>query len=163
MRPAAARVSWDAAPTTSQKVTYTVLLDGEPVARGLTVRALRPPAVYLGNGVRHVQVVGTDAQGQAIATDPVDLKVDARPPSARYTNTTSRRHGRHAIAVTVADAASGVVAARTTCRFGDGSTVQQGHKTFRHAYRRAGRYVVRVVTRDRAGNPATLRLRVAVR
>ena len=65
--------------------------------------------------------------------------------------------------MTVADAASGVVAARTTCRFGDGSKVQQGHKTFRHSYRRAGRYVVRVVTRDRAGNQTTLRLRVAVR
>jgi hypothetical protein len=65
--------------------------------------------------------------------------------------------------VTVADAASGVVAARTTCRFGDGSRRQSGHKTFRHDYRRAGRYVVRVVTRDRAGNAATLRIRVQVR
>jgi hypothetical protein len=163
VRPAAARVSWDPAPTTSPKVTYTVLLDGEPVARGLTVRALRPPAVYLGNGVRQVQVIGTDAQGQAIAADPVDLKVDARPPTARYRSTAGRKYGRHSIAVTVADAASGVVAAKTTCRFGDGSKVQQGHKTFRHKYKRAGRYVVRVVTRDKAGNQTTLRLRVMAR
>jgi PKD domain len=163
VRPGAARVSWDRAPSTSQKITYTVLLDGQPVAQGLTVRALRPPAVYLGNGVRHVQVVGTDADGQSIATDAVDLRVDARPPTARARSTAGRRHGRHSVAVTVADAASGVVAARTTCRFGDGSRVQQGHKTFRHNYRRAGRYVVRVVTRDRAGNRTTLRLRVTAR
>ncbi|WP_027007848.1 hypothetical protein [Conexibacter woesei] len=163
VRPGAARVTWQPAPSTSQRITYTVLLDGRPVAQGLSVRALRPAAVYLGNGVRHVQVVGTDAQGQAIASDPVDLRVDGRPPTATARNTTGRRYGRHSLAVAVADAASGVMAARTTCLFGDGSRLQKGHRTFRHEYQRAGRYVVRVVTRDRAGNQATVRLRVTVR
>jgi PKD domain-containing protein len=162
VRPRLARLTWEAAPSAA-RVTYSVLLDGDPVAEGLRARSLVPATTKLGNGKRQVQVIATDPQGQAVASDPIDLKVDARPPTAKAAAAPRRRHGRHAIAVTVADPASGVVAARTTCRFGDGSKQQKGHRTFRHRYRRAGRYVVRVVTRDRAGNGTTLRLRVQVR
>ncbi len=163
VRPRLARLKWEAAPSTARGVTYSVLLDGDPVAQGLQARSLVPAATALGNGKRQVQVIATDAQGQAVASDPVDLKVDARPPTAKAADAPRRKYGRHAIAVTVTDPASGVVAGRTTCRFGDGSKQQKGHRTFRHRYRRAGRYVVRVVTRDRAGNATTLRLRVQVR
>jgi hypothetical protein len=163
VRPRAARVRWDAAPSTTQRVTYAVLVDGEPVAQGLATRALVPAATALGDGQRQVQVVATDAEGQALASDPVALKVDARPPTAKAKAAPRKRYGRHALAVTVADPASGVVAAKTTCLFGDGSRRQSDHRTFRHRYRRAGRYVVRVVTRDRAGNATTMRLRVTVR
>ncbi len=163
VRPRLARLKWDAAPSTARQITYSVLLDGDPVAQGLQARSLIPTATALGNGKRQVQVIATDAQGQAVASDPVGLKVDARPPTAQAAVAPRRKFGRHAIAVTVADPASGVVAAKTTCRFGDGSKQQKGHRTFRRRYRRAGRYVVRVVTRDRAGNATTLRLRVQVR
>ncbi|HWI71786.1 MAG TPA: PKD domain-containing protein [Baekduia sp.] len=163
VRPKRARVTWEAAPSTASRVTYTVLVDGDAVAKGLQARLLVPAATALGNGVRQVQVVATDGQGQAVASDPVDLKVDARPPTAKAAAAPRKQYGRHAIAVTVADPASGVVAGKTTCRFGDGSKQQKGHRTFRHRYKRAGRYVVRVVTRDRAGNATTVRLRVQVR
>jgi hypothetical protein len=163
VRPRSARLRWEAAPSTTPRITYTVLLDGDPVARGIAARALVPAADVLGNGVREVQVIGTDAQGQAIASDPVQLKVDARPPTAKVALAPRRRYGRRAVVVTVADPASGVVAARTTCLFGDGTKRAKGHRTFRHRYQRPGRYVVRVVTRDRAGNATTLGLRVQVR
>jgi len=161
--PRRARLTWEAAPSTAPLVTYSVLVDGDPVAQGLRTRALTPAATALGDGVRQVQVLATDAQGQAVASDPVRLKVDARPPTATAKAAPRKRYGRHAIAVTVADAGSGVVASATTCRFGDGSRQQKGHRTFRHRFRRAGRYVVRVVTRDKAGNATTLRVRVQVR
>jgi hypothetical protein len=163
VRPRRARLTWEAAPSTAPRVTYSVLVDGDPVAQGLRARSLTPAASALGHGVRQVRVVATDAQGQAVVSDPVSLKVDARPPTARAKAAPRRQRGRHAIAVTVTDAGSGVLASRTTCRFGDGSRQQKGHRTFRHRYKRAGRYMVRVVTRDKAGNARTLRLRVQVR
>jgi hypothetical protein len=163
VRPRSARLRWEAAPSTTPRVTYTVLIDGDPAAQGLAGRAIVPAATALGSGVRQVQVVATDGAGQAVASTPVTLKVDARPPTAKAAAAPRKKYGRHAIAVTVADPASGVVGTKTTCRFGDGSRQQKGHRTFRHRYRRAGRYVARVVTRDRAGNTTTLRLRVQVR
>jgi hypothetical protein len=162
VRPRRARLRWEAAPS-SARITYSVLVDGDPVAEGLRQRSLTPAATALGDGVRQVQVVATDPQGQAVISDPVDLKVDARPPTAKAAAAPRRRYGRHAIAVTVSDRGSGVVAARTTVRFGDGTKADKGHRTFRHRYRRAGRHVVRVVTRDKAGNATTQRLRVQVR
>ncbi len=163
VRPKAARLRWGAAPSTARRVTYTVLLDGEPVVQGVVARALVPPPATLGTGVRRVQVVATDSQGQTVASDPVALKVDARPPIAKAAAAPRRTYGRHAIAVALTDNASGVVAAKSTCLFGDASKKQKGHRTFRHRYEKAGRYVVRVVTRDKAGNATTRRLRVQVR
>ncbi len=158
VRPSGARLRWEAAPSANAPLTYTVLLDGDPVASG-TRRALTPPPIVLGNGVRKVQVLATDAQGQAVASDPVKLKVDARPPSAKVAGAPAK-YGPHAIAVTVADPDSGV--AKTTCAFGDG-TGERGRRRFQHSYDRPGRYFVRVTTRDRAGNATSLRLGVQVR
>ncbi|HEY6759523.1 MAG TPA: PKD domain-containing protein, partial [Baekduia sp.] len=165
VRPRSARVKWDAAPSAAQLVTYTVLIDGQPVAQGLRNHWLTPSPALLGNGVRSVQVRSTDTLGQSIVSDPVTLKVDARPPRAKLTHDKKAPRRKRARAYTVAltDAGSGVLGSRSTARFGDGSTIQKGHRTFRHIYKKAGRYVIRVVTRDKAGNATTLRLRVAVK
>jgi hypothetical protein len=165
VRPRSVRLSWQQSPSATLHVTYSVLLDGDPIARGLTGRSLRPAAALLGSGRRRVQVLGTDLLGQTVLSDPVTLKVDGRAPTAKvaHDRKAARKKRPRAYVVTVADASSGVVAGRTTCTFGDGSKRVAGHRTFRHVYRRPGRYVVRVVTRDRVGNATTVRLRVQAR
>jgi hypothetical protein len=158
VRPARARVSWDRADSATGGVTYAVVLDGRVVRSGLRGRSFRVPARLLGSGVRHVQVLATDRSGQQLLTDRVNLRVDQRPPTATAKAAKGRR-----VTVTVTDADSRLVAARTRISFGDRTPAVRGRRGATHRYRRAGLYTVVVSARDRAGNVAALELPVVVR
>jgi hypothetical protein len=194
VRPAAARISWEAPASAPGGLTYAVVLDGQVVARGLTATSLRPNPRLLGDGVLDVQVLATDALGQEVLSPASELMVDARPPTvsvgaARAARRRSRggrrsrarsghasahrparRRGRSrprvlplGVLVRVRDRESGVLAAATTCSFGDGTPTVRGRAVCAHAYRRPGRYTIVVHARDRVGNASTSRLAVQVR
>jgi hypothetical protein len=157
VRPNNATVTWGGAEDATGGVTYSVLIDGRVVSRGLHGLGALPDRRALGSGVRHVQVLATDASGQQTLSSEHSLMVDGSAPVA------SARRGRaRTVTVRVKDAQSGAVARDTRISFGDG-THASGKLTSRHAYRRAGRYTIVVQMRDRVGNEGAAHLRVSVR
>jgi PKD domain-containing protein len=157
VRPSEAHISWSDAEDASGGVTYSVLIDGHVVMSGLHSLDALPPSRVLGSGVRHVQVLATDAAGQQTLSNQSNLKVDGSPPVAHV-----RRDRGSTVTVRVTDAQSGAVAGDTHISFGDGSTVN-GKLTVRHVYANPGRYTIVVRMRDKVGNEGTAHLRVSVR
>jgi hypothetical protein len=157
VRPGGARLAWSSAEDATGGVTYSLVIDGRVVQRGLRGLSALPDRRLLGSGVRHAQVLATDASGQQTLSAESSLRVDGEAPVARV------RHGRgRTVIVTVRDAQSGAVARDTSIAFGDGARVR-GRLTARHAYAHPGRYTIVVRMRDRVGNAGTAHLRVSVR
>lgn len=154
--PARARISWSHAEDATGGVSYALVLDGRVVRRGIRSLSVLPDRRLLGSGVRHVQILATDAAGQQTLSGEGGLKVDGRPPLA------SIRHRGRTVTVTVRDAQSGALARGTLIAFGDGAHAR-GRLRARHTYARPGRYVIAVQMRDRVGNRETAHLRVMVR
>lgn len=156
VRPSGASITWHSAEDATGGVTYSIVIDGRIVERGLHGLSALPDRRLLGSGVRHVQVLATDASGQQTLSSEKSLMVDGRPPVA------SVRHGRgRSVIVTVKDAQSGAVAGATRVSFGDGARAS-GKLSVRHTYARGGRYVIVVQMRDKVGNEGTAHLRVSV-
>ncbi|EHN11840.1 hypothetical protein PAI11_12720 [Patulibacter medicamentivorans] len=148
-------IAWEPPPAGFQPLHYTVEIDGRRAARvrGNQVR-LREGAVR--DGVHRVRVVATDRSGETTATGVGRLRTDRRPPTA-----SAVRSGR-AIRVRIGDGrgGSGPAPASSTISWGDGSRSAGVGARRSHGYRRAGRYRITVVARDRAGNAATVRMTV---
>lgn len=157
VRPSQAELQWSSAEDSTGGVTYSLVIDGHIVQRGIQGLSVLPSRRVLGSGVLHIQILAADASGQQTLSPESALDVDGSPPVA------SVRHGRgRTVIVRVKDAQSGALAADTTVSFGDGRHAR-GRLTYRHAYARSGRYVIVVHMRDRVGNEATAHLRVSVR
>lgn len=119
-------------------------------------RTLRTASV--GDGNHEISVIATDAAQQTTTSLVRRLRVDRTAPAARIA-----RRARRSVRVTVSDGlkaeTSGV--AQVAIAWGDG---RRGNgRSATHRYRRAGRYAVRVTTRDKAGNRRTVVKKVVVR
>jgi PKD domain-containing protein len=149
---------------------FRVTIDGVQV--GLTGRrSFRPPA--LAQGLHTWQVTALDHRGQQYAASPSTLRIDTVPPVVR-TRVRGARRPKSALrlAVRASDAPPPVVppaapiptagVASVFVDWGDGTRQRIVHGA-RHAYARAGRYRLRIVVTDRAGNRTTIRqtLRIA--
>jgi hypothetical protein len=164
--PRGATIRWEPPPSAVGGVTYSVLLDGRAIARGLTRPSLLPSARLLGNGTRIVRVLATDALGQQVLSPALPLQVDARAPRASVAGVGRRRRDGtlpRRVVVRVRDPESGVAAGATRCSFGDGTRAVRGTRNCRHVYRRAGRYRIVVRSRDAVGNRMTRVIPVEVR
>ncbi|HEY2631424.1 MAG TPA: PKD domain-containing protein [Solirubrobacteraceae bacterium] len=150
-------VSWEPSFDAVAGVTYAVYIDGRPRAKGLTGLSTSLRTSALGDGVHQVQVLATDDTGQQTMSGRNELKVDINPPIVKLTLADHRRGVR----VSVRDSASGVAAHATWIAFGDGSHAR-GRTTVKHVYGQAGLYKLEIRIRDRAGNRATVHLRVRV-
>lgn len=157
IKPAKARISWAPAEDATGGVSYSLIVDGRIVRRGIHPTSVLPDRRLLGSGVRHVQALATDASGQQTLSSEGVLKVDGAAPVARVPSRRGRR-----LVVRVKDAQSGAAASYTRISFGDG-TRSRGRLTVTHSYAHPGRYVIVVHMRDRVGNEATVHLRVNVR
>jgi hypothetical protein len=155
--PDAALIAWTDAEDASGGVTYSLVLDGHVVIRGIHGHSVLPDRRLLGGGVQTVQMIATDASGQQTLSNEAELKVAAEPPVASV-----HRDGGRTVTVRVSDHQAGALARATRIAFGDGVHVN-GKLTARHTYAKAGRYVIVVQMRDRVGNEATAHLRVSVR
>ncbi|HST39551.1 MAG TPA: PKD domain-containing protein, partial [Conexibacter sp.] len=150
-------VSWDRAQTSSGGVTYAVQVDGEEVASGLRVLRQTLRTATLGDGDHELSIVATDASQQTTTSLLTRLRVDRTAPVARV------KRSRRSLRVTVSDGvrAESAGVAKVAIEWGDGSRGRGISAT--HRYRRAGRYRVRVSTRDKAGNRRTVVRKVVVR
>jgi hypothetical protein len=158
VRGGVAAIEWEPSPDAVTGVVYAVYVDGRPRIAGLTALGVRLGATGLGDGIHKVQVLATDSSGQQTMSPINLLKVDANPPIVRLRHVD---HGR-GVRVTVSDRASGVNAHATVVSFGDGRTTRH-RATATHVYSRGGAYRITAQVRDRAGNRATVHLRVRVR
>lgn len=153
-------ISWDPAEHAIGRVTYDVAVDDEQVASNLTATRATLTADDIGDGVHAIVVTATDGADQPTESTPAEAKVDRRTPRIAL-----RRRGR-ALAITISDgpksSASGVSAAGTSVSFGEGRPLRGRVRVLRHVYRRPGRFRVTVRTRDRAGNPRSLRRTVTI-
>lgn len=157
VKPAKARVSWAPAEDATGGISYSLILDGRIVRRGIQLTSALPDRRLLGSGVRHVQVLATDASGQQTLSSEGELRVDGAAPVA-----TVRSRRGHRVLVRVKDAQSGALAHYTSVSFGDGAH-SRGRLQDAHTYAHPGRYVIVVHMRDRVGNETTAHLRVNVR
>ncbi|WP_187368769.1 PKD domain-containing protein [Baekduia soli] len=152
-----APVAWGSALDLWGPLTFTVLVDGKPVATTQDTKSLIP-AGAVADGLHTWRVVATDRRNQTVTTAVKPLKVDTTAPKVTFS---IRRTGR--VATVTAKAAdvlppSGKAAGVKYVRidFGDGSRFVQAVKTT-HRYRRTGRFVVRVSATDNAGNVTVAR------
>jgi hypothetical protein len=137
-------------------LTYSVEIDGRVVGQ-TTTNAFAVPR--LADGAHTWRIIATDRRGQATATPRRVLRQDGTAPRARLT--VARRGRTVRVVVRASDAgrrASGV--RRVTIAWGDGSRTTSRRAS--HAYRRGGRFTLRVTVTDRAGNPTVVRRSVTV-
>ena len=158
VRPGRAKLRWEVAKSAVGGITYSVLIEGRVVKRGLVRRRYLPPRALLGSGVRQVQAMATDGLGEQVLSPAVKLRVDAQPP--RVTVVLKPRRGLATIKLRDPD--SGLDPAATSVEFGDGERARKGAK-FHHRYARAGRYAIVVRARDRVGNRVKRRFEAVVR
>lgn len=158
VRPARAKLRWQAAKSAVGGLVYSVLLDGRVVKGALRRRSYLPQRAQLGNGVRRVQVMATDGLGEQMISSAVKLRVDGRAPQVAVK--VGRAGGL--AKVRLRDPDSGLSAASTSVSFGDGARARSGSR-FHHAYAHPGRYTIAVRARDRAGNRVARRFEAVVR
>jgi hypothetical protein len=158
IKPGAAKISWQPAPTADAPLTYRVVLDGHMRATPAGVFSARLSTNGLGSGKHRVQVLATDANGDQTLTAPLPLLIDGTPPSV----TVKRSQGGAGVSVTVRDPDSGVDKSKVSVTFGDGSSAH-GRGRFSHRYGSGGVYLVTVHVRDNIGNSGVVRQFVSVR
>jgi PKD domain len=156
VEPSQAAVSWQPGTSADGPLRYQVVLDGraQPTPAGTSQLRLDPRG--LGSGRHRVQLLATDADGQATLSPPATLEVDGVPPTVRI-------HVRGGtVSVRVSDPYAGVDARAVSVSFGDGA-LAGGRTSLRHRYARGGVYQVVVHVRDKLGNVGVVRRLVSVR
>jgi hypothetical protein len=155
IKPSAARVAWQAAPSAVPPLSYRVVLDGhvKPGGGAVFSAAINPRG--LGSGRHRLQVLATDSTGSSTLTAPVPLLIDGTPPRVAV------RAGHGGVTVRIVDPDSGVLKSALRVSFGDGTSVN-GRARISHRYAHPGVYQITAVVRDRAGNGAIVRRLVSV-
>jgi len=145
---------------------FRVTIDGTQA--GVTGRRAFRPSGPLAQGVHTWQVTALDRRGQQYAAPAASVKVDSIAPYALARLSGPRQAGaRLTLIVRALDTATGTAAPTPgvptsgvraiVVDWGDRSARQSILHGAAHAYRRAGRYTLRIVVVDGAGNRTTLR------
>jgi len=146
---------------------FRVVIDG--VEAGVTGRRSFRPAAPLAQGAHTWQVVALDRRGQQYAARPSSVKIDTVPAFVKARVSGPRKaEATLRLAVQATDTptgtarkAAGVLTSgvgQVLVNWGDRTPSQLIRRGAQHVYARAGRYTVRVLVTDRAGNRSTFRL-----
>jgi len=151
---------------------FKVTIDG--VQAGITGRRSFRPSAPLAQGTHSWQVVALDHRGQQFTAPSTSVKIDSVPAFVTARLSGARQAGialRLAVQATdtptgTARKAQGVVTSGVrsiVLDWGDRTLPEQIRRGSQHAYARSGRYVLRLLVTDRAGNRTALRqvLRIA--
>ncbi|HWH94887.1 MAG TPA: hypothetical protein VNT03_13590 [Baekduia sp.] len=145
-------LAWSPALDLWGALTYTVIVDGKPVAQTQATKATLPVGA-LSEGLHSWRVTATDRRGQSVTTAVKPLKVDTVAPTASFSVKRSKRvvtvTAKAADVIPPSGQAAGVKYVRID--WGDGSAFVQARKAT-HRYGRTGAFTVRVSATDRAGN-----------
>jgi hypothetical protein len=145
-------LSWGTALDLWGPLTYTVLVDGKPVATTQETKSVVPLG-SVSEGLHTWRVTATDRRGQTVTTKVRPLKVDTVAPTV----TISLKRKKRVATVTAktgdvippSGQASGIKA--VLIDFGDGSAPVPLRKAS-HRYRHKGTYTIKVAAADKAGN-----------
>ena len=152
-------LQWEVPLAGAGNITYSVLVDDQEVAEGVSGDEYTLTRSQLPGGIHTVQVQATDSLGQVVDSVPATVKVDRTPPRVRV----SVRGA--AVMVRVGDGAkgqtSGVRAGSVKARFGDGRSAR-GRVALKHTYARPGTYTIVITASDNAGNKTSVHRRVRV-
>jgi hypothetical protein len=159
VRSAKLPLQWEVPLAGAGAIGYSILVDDQEVAEGITGNAYTLTRSQVSSGVHTVQVQATDSLGQVVDSVPATLRVDRSAPRVRV------RGRGSVVTVRVLDGArgqvSGVRAGSVRVSFGDGGS-GHGRLRFKHSYARAGSYTIVVSASDVAGNKATIHTRVRI-
>ncbi len=152
-------LQWEVPLAGAGTITYSILIDDEEVAEGVTGDEYALTGAQIASGVHTIQVQATDSLGQVVDSEPATLKIDHTPPRVRV------RVRGSSVTVRLSDEpkgeSSGVKKGSVKVNFGDGGS-GHGRTTLRHSYAHAGSYTIVVSASDNAGNKTTVRKRVRV-
>ena len=155
-------LAWGTALDLWGPLTYTVLVDGKPVAQTQTTKATLPVGA-LSEGLHSWRVTATDRRGQSVTTTVKPLKVDTVAPTVSFSVKRKQRvatvTAKPADVIPPSGNAAGIKYVRID--WGDGSGFEQARKAS-HSYGRKGAFTVRVSATDRAGNVAVAERRIHI-
>jgi hypothetical protein len=155
-------LAWGTALDLWGPLSYTVLVDGKPVAQTQTTKATLPVGA-LSEGLHTWRVTATDRRGQSVTTTVKPLKVDTVAPTVSFSVKRKQRvatvTAKPADVIPPSGNAAGIKYVRID--WGDGSGFEQTRKAS-HSYRRKGAFTVRVSATDRAGNVAVAERRIHI-
>ncbi|MDQ3935637.1 MAG: PKD domain-containing protein, partial [Actinomycetota bacterium] len=164
------RLTWGNATELWGPATYRIEINGFPVSTQAS-NVLDVP-VDLPDGSHTWRIVTIDRRAQETPGLARRLNIDTTPPIAHLLTTGTLRAGqslRFVAEDNPPEPAPGAPPldirtsgmARMTASFGD-RTRASGTREVRHIYRKKGRYRVRIVVRDRAGNQSIVKMQVKV-
>jgi hypothetical protein len=152
-------LSWAAGLDLWGAQTFQVRIDG--AVAGTTAATTFVPPVPLKSGRHTLQVVAVDQAGQTTPSHTRTLRVDALAPRVRVSVSGARRAG-HVLRIRVkASDRGGSGLDHVTVSYGDHRSARG--RTLFHAYRRRGRYTLKVAAVDRAGNVGRRTARIRIR
>jgi hypothetical protein len=139
--------------------TFNVYIDN--VLVGQTQAETFAPTAPVKSGRHTFRVDAVDRAGQVTGSHTRTLRVDALAPRLSFKVSGSRRaHGFVSVTVKAKDR-GGSGLDHVTVAYGDRSSTHAARS--RHAYRRSGRYTLKVSAVDRAGNVARRSVRLRIR
>jgi hypothetical protein len=155
-------LAWGTALELSGPLTYSVLIDGKPVAQTQQTKATVPVGA-VSEGLHTWRVVATDRRGQTVTTAVKPLKVDTVAPTASFSIKRKQRAvtltAKAADVVPPSGKAAGVKYVRID--WGDGSGMTQATKAT-HRYGRTGSFTIRVNATDNAGNAVAVQRQIHI-
>ncbi|HMJ34055.1 MAG TPA: hypothetical protein VK501_09055 [Baekduia sp.] len=155
-------LAWGTALELWGPLTYSVLIDGKPVAQTQQTKSVLPVGA-VSEGLHTWRVVATDRRGQTVTTTVKPLKVDTVAPTASF----SVKRKQRAVTVTAKAAdvvppsgkAAGIKYVRID--WGDRSAVTQARKAT-HRYGHTGSFTIRVSAADDAGNAVAVERKIRI-
>ena len=153
------RLKWQPGLDLWGKQTFKVFLDDQEVGQTAGNQFTMPQEVE--DGPHTWYVVAVDRRGQENRMRRRNLRVDTTPPFVRVRVTGTRRRGSALrVAVTAEDDDSGLKT--ISIDYGD-RTPKSTFRTTIHRYRRSGRFILKVIAKDRAGNRGETRVTLRIR
>jgi hypothetical protein len=155
-------LAWGTALDLWGALTYTVLIDGKPVAQTQSTKAAIPVGA-ISEGLHNWRVTATDRRGQTVTTPVKPLKVDTVAPVASFSVKRKKRvvnvTAKAGDVVPPSGQASGIKYVRID--WGDGTGFAQARKAS-HRYGRTGSFTIRVSATDGAGNVTVGERRITI-
>jgi len=162
------KLSWSASRELWGPLRYVVTVDGTQLGQ-TTGTSLEQFPAPLSQGPHTWQVTAINPAGIARSTNTATVFVDTIAPSVHARLTGRRTPGSPIrIRIRASDAvgipaveAPGIKSVRV--RWGDGTTTRVRRGSKFHVYRKAGRYRIRVIVTDRAGNATTIVVKIRIK
>jgi hypothetical protein len=155
------KLRWSASLNLLGPMTYTVFLNGRPIAQTRGIEHIPAPG-QIPDGEHRWQVSGTDRRGQTVVSRSRRLRVDNTAPTLRVS--TSRKKRVLTVTARAGDPNGALPSGldRVLVDFGSGRLQRMTGTRMSNRYARLGTYTVRVKAVDKAGNETVVARRVRI-